>query len=460
MGLPKQLAAPLALSFALIAGTVHAEEQNNTQSFTCDMPAGASTWSQRDKIRHAMSTGVSINVSRTETIEPQEGPSGNPMEDLLRRFFGGPEGQAPEAAPEGEAPEENAPEEQAPEAAPEEQAPEVNPDAEIEPEAPEQREVSALGSGTIIDSRGYITTNNHVVGGAEKITVTFFQEGVRDAEGETVTATLIGTDEKTDLAVIKVDVDFPLPCAVFADSSEVFFGDYVWAIGNPIGQHASLSDGVVSNPIRAMRDSIYTDYIQTNADINRGNSGGGLYNRDFEVIGTNVAILSPSGGSIGIGFAILGNTTAKIAHKLILDGTVKRGMMGINIQDLRAEEAAELGLPEDQKGVLISEEPSAGFPGNDAGLHKGDVIVEANGNVITKTEDLIRSTADVYPGNAANFVIIRNGELMEVELVLGDRDEIEARMMEQREAAIAEQQRLFEQQQEEKGAAPTPTPAP
>ncbi len=198
--------------------------------------------------------------------------------------------------------------------------------------------VQALGSGFVISEDGFIVTNNHVIEGADEIMIEFFN-------GEELQAEVIGTDPNTDIALLKVDSDTPLPYVNFGDSDTARVGDWVMAMGNPLGQGFSVSAGIVSARNRALSGT-YDDYIQTDAAINRGNSGGPLFNMDGEVIGVNTAILSPNGGSIGIGFAMSSAVVTRVVDQLKEFGETRRGWLGVRIQDVSEDVAEALGLEE------------------------------------------------------------------------------------------------------------------
>ena len=219
------------------------------------------------------------------------------------------------------------------------------------------RRTSALGSGFVISEDGYIVTNNHVIETADEIIIEFFS-------GKELPASVIGTDPKTDIALLKVEADEPLPFVSFGDSDTARVGDWVIAMGNPLGQGFSVSAGIVSARNRELSGT-YDDYIQTDAAINRGNSGGPLFNLDGQVVGVNTAILSPNGGSIGIGFSMASNVVAKVVDQLKEYGETRRGWLGVKIQDVTADMAEAMGL-EAPEGALVSEVPDG--PAKEAGI--------------------------------------------------------------------------------------------
>ena len=225
------------------------------------------------------------------------------------------------------------------------------------------RRSSALGSGFVISEDGYVVTNNHVIEGADEILIEFFS-------GDELPAKVIGTDPNTDIALLKVESDKPLPFVSFGDSDTARVGDWVLAMGNPLGQGFSVSAGIVSARNRALSGT-YDDYIQTDAAINRGNSGGPLFNMDGEVVGVNTAILSPNGGSIGIGFSMASNVVSRVVDQLKEFGETRRGWLGVRIQDVTDDVAEAMGL-EKAAGALITDVPDG--PAKEAGLLAGAVI--------------------------------------------------------------------------------------
>ncbi|MCA0045194.1 Do family serine endopeptidase [Celeribacter sp. ASW11-22] len=276
------------------------------------------------------------------------------------------------------------------------------------------RRSSALGSGFVISEDGYIVTNNHVIEGADEIEIEFF-------EGFTLPATLIGTDPKTDVAVLKVESDTPLKFVAFGDSDEMRIGDWVMAMGNPLGQGFSVSAGIVSQRGRALSGA-YDDYIQTDAAINRGNSGGPLFNMDGEVIGVNTAILSPNGGSIGIGFSMASNVVSKVVGQLKEFGETRRGWLGVRIQDVTDDVAEAMGL-DAAKGALVTDVPDG--PSKDAGIESGDVILSFDGTEVTDTRSLVRTVGETEVGKAVRVIVFRDGKTQTLMVTLGRREEAE-----------------------------------
>ncbi len=280
--------------------------------------------------------------------------------------------------------------------------------------APEPRRSEALGSGFVISEDGYIVTNNHVIEGADDISIEFFS-------GEKLKAELVGTDPKTDIALLKVKADKPLPFVQFGNSDLMRVGDWVVAMGNPLGQGFSVSAGIVSARNRELSGT-YDDYIQTDAAINRGNSGGPLFNMDGQVIGVNTAILSPNGGSIGIGFSMASNVVDKVVAQLKQFGETRRGWLGVRIQDVTPDVAEAMGLAA-SKGALVTDVPDG--PAKDAGLKAGDVITTFDGKEIGTVRDLTRQVADSPVGSAVPVVVMRDGKTETLSVTLGRREEAE-----------------------------------
>ena len=282
--------------------------------------------------------------------------------------------------------------------------------------APQERMPVALGSGFIIDPDGYVVTNNHVIEQADAIIV-------RLDNGRELEATVVGIDPKTDIALLKVEADEPLPYVNFGDSSVVRVGDWVLAIGNPFGFGNSVTAGIISARQRDIQSGPYDDYLQTDAPINRGNSGGPLFNMDGEVVGVNTAIYSPSGGSVGIGFAVPSTLVTRIVGQLRDFGRTKRGWLGVRIQAVTPEIAEGFGLP-DSGGALVASVTPDG-PAERAGLESGDVIVRFNDNPIDEMRKLPRVVADTDVGQTVEVVIIRNGQEMTFDVELGELEAFE-----------------------------------
>lgn len=277
------------------------------------------------------------------------------------------------------------------------------------------RRSEALGSGFVISEDGYIVTNNHVIENADEIEIEFFS-------GTRLTAKLVGTDPKTDIALLKVESDTPLPFVTFGNSDLSRVGDWVVAMGNPLGQGFSVSAGIVSARNRALSGT-YDDYIQTDAAINRGNSGGPLFNMDGQVIGVNTAILSPNGGSIGIGFSMASNVVTKVVDQLKEFGETRRGWLGVRIQDVTPDVAEAMGLTE-ASGALVTDVPDG--PAKDSGIIAGDVITQFAGQPVRDTRDLTRRVADSPVGEAVPVIVMREGKSETLQVTLGRREEAEA----------------------------------
>src|ERR1051325_8725614 len=275
------------------------------------------------------------------------------------------------------------------------------------PGAPNLGRIASLGSGFIVDPSGLIVTNNHVIATAEQITVTL-------SDDTTLQAQVIGRDAVTDLALLKVNAKGPLPAATWGDSAQARVGDWVLAIGNPFGLGGSVTAGIISATARDIHSGPYDDYLQTDASINRGNSGGPMFNLAGEVIGINTAIYSPSGGSIGIGFAIPSAMAQPIIEQLKATGKVERGWIGARIQPVTDEIAESLGL-EKNRGAMIAAVDWAS-PAEKAKLQPGDVILSYDGKPIERSRQLPRLVADTPPDKQVKLTIWRDGKEREVEL--------------------------------------------
>ncbi len=274
------------------------------------------------------------------------------------------------------------------------------------------RQSQSLGSGFVISEDGYIVTNNHVIEGADEIRVELFA-------GQTLSAELVGTDPATDIALLKVNTDAELPHVPWGDSETARVGEWVIAVGNPLGQGFSVSAGIISAKGRALQGN-FDDFIQTDAAINRGNSGGPLFNMDGEVIGVNTAILSPTGGSIGIGFAMSSAVATQVVEQLREFGTTRRGWLGVRIQDVTEDVADALGL-ERARGAMVTDVMEG--PAREAGMQTSDVILQFDGGSVADTRDLVRRVADAGVGRAVEVVIFRDGEEQTIEVVLGLRED-------------------------------------
>ena len=317
-----------------------------------------------------------VNISTTQTLKGpsdpgpvHKGPKGSPFEEFFDDFF---DEEGPDGMP---------------------------------------RKVSSLGSGFVIDPSGLIVTNNHVIEGADEISVNFM-------DGSKLKVTkILGHDPKTDLALLKVEPRKPLKAVSFGDSSGLRVGDWVMAIGNPFGLGGSVTVGVVSAIKRDINAGPYDDFIQTDAAINRGNSGGPLFDMKGEVIGVNTAIYSPTGGSIGIGFAVSSNTATKVLSQLKEFGETRRGWLGVHVQNVTDEMAPALGLDE-PKGALVASVIPKG-PAATGGIKPRDVILTFGGQAIRSMRDLPRAVASGTVGKDVQVKVLRGGEAVDVTVNLG-----------------------------------------
>src|SRR5215472_5409489 len=312
-----------------------------------------------------------VNVSTSQNVESKPGampqlPPGSPFEEFFDEFFKNRRGQ-------GE-----------------------NPDKDHAP-----RRVNSLGSGFIIDASGVVVTNNHVIADADEITIIL-------NDGTKLKAEIIGRDLKTDLALLKVKPDKPLKAVQFGDSDRLRLGEWVVAIGNPFSLGGTVTAGIVSARNRDINSGPYDNYIQTDAAINRGNSGGPLFNLDGEVIGVNTAIISPSGGSIGIGFAVPSKTAVAVIDQLRQFGETRRGWLGVRIQQVTDESAESLKI-KPARGALVAGVDDKG-PAKPAGIEPGDVIVNFDGHEIKEMRDLPRVVADTPVGKEVQVIVVRKGK--------------------------------------------------
>ena len=274
------------------------------------------------------------------------------------------------------------------------------------PQAPSERTREGLGSGVIIDASGYILTNHHVIDGADQIKVDF-------SDNRTLDAKLVGSDPPSDLAVLKVEAT-NLPVLTLGDSDRTRVGDVVLAIGNPLGVGQTVTMGIISAKGRqtGLSNGSFEDFLQTDAPINRGNSGGALVSTASELIGINSQILSPSGGSIGLGFAVPSNMARTVAEQLIRSGRVRRGQLGITVLKIPSEEAAKLGIREGP-GVAVYQ-VLQGSAADNAGLRRGDVITALNGTGVSDTNTFRNQIAATPPGSEVTLTVKRDGREQQV----------------------------------------------
>jgi serine protease DegQ len=282
---------------------------------------------------------------------------------------------------------------------------------EFEDGQPQQN--SSLGSGVIVSQDGYILTNHHVVESAEQIEIAF-------ADGRNAKGRIVGTDPETDLAVLKVDVNYPLPAITFANGDAVHVGDIVLAIGNPFGVGQTVTMGIVSALKRNhLGLSTFENFIQTDAAINPGNSGGALVDASGNLLGINSAIYSPNGGSLGIGFAIPVSTAKKVMEQIIQTGSVTRGWIGVAVQDMTPELAESFKLKA-VHGVLISEVMRGG-PADKAGIRPGDVLLSIAGSALVDSTVMLETISALTPGKTVVLRLSRNQEEIEVQVKVGKR---------------------------------------
>ncbi len=280
-------------------------------------------------------------------------------------------------------------------------------------QGPQRRDGMSQGSGFIITADGYAVTNNHVVQGSEEVNVKF-------EDGTDYTATVVGTDPMTDLALIKIKADKAFKFVEFSEK-EPRVGDWVMAVGNPFGLGGSVTTGVISARGRDIGSGPYDDFLQIDASINRGNSGGPAFNLEGEVIGINTAIFSPSGGSVGIGFAIPASTAQSVIDSLKGGGSVTRGWLGVQIQPVTAEIQESLGLAT-SKGAIVAD-VTEDSPALKAGFKTGDTILKVDGKDIADARDLAKRVARIKPETSVPVMIVRDGKTMEVKVTIGTMPE-------------------------------------
>ena len=324
---------------------------------------------------------VSVVISRETINQPRapQFPPGSPFEDFFKDFFerrGIPRQDRPPQSP--------------------------------------RRNQSAQGSGFIIDEKGLIVTNNHVIAGASSITVVLH-------DGKTLQAKLIGADAKTDLALLKVKTDIKLKSVSWGDSDNVKVGNWAMAIGNPFGLVNTVTVGIVSARARDINAGPFDDFIQTDASINRGNSGGPLFNLEGQVIGVNTAIYSPSGGSVGIGFAIPSALAVNIVDQLERHGRTIRGWLGVRIQTVTEDLASSLGLDRPYGALVASVIPNS--PAEKVGIKPGDVILEFNGSEVSEMRKLPRLVAETKVNSKSDVTIWRNEKKKILKIVIAEMKE-------------------------------------
>lgn len=275
-------------------------------------------------------------------------------------------------------------------------------------QGPRTRHFQASGSGFVVSADGFVVTNNHVVADGDTVTVTF-------NNGDEMPATIIGTDPRTDLALLKIDGASDLPYVEFSDT-EVRVGDWVVAVGNPFGLGGTVTAGIVSARGRDINPNSYGDFIQIDAAVNRGNSGGPAFNVSGEVVGVNTAIFSPNGGNVGIAFAIPAVTVKQVITDLMDDGLVSRGFLGVGIQNISPDIADSLGMPQ-ASGAMVTL-PTPGSPADQAGIQSGDVIISVDGDPIDDAVDLSRTISLKDPGTEVGVTVWRDGGTMDFTVVL------------------------------------------
>jgi len=310
-----------------------------------------------------------VNISTSQIAKGPEGvplpqvPKGSPFEDFFEDFFNKKGGRVP----------------------------------------PSERKVSSLGSGFVIDGKeGLVVTNNHVIDGADEIIVNFHDGSKLKVDK------VLGRDTKTDLALLKVTPKKPLTAVAFGSSANLRVGDWVMAIGNPFGLGGSLTLGIISAKQRDINAGPYDDFLQTDAAINKGNSGGPLFNMDGEVVGVNTAIISPTGGSIGIGFAVPADTVTAVISQLKEFGQVKRGWLGVKIQSISEDIGESLGVPENTGALVAGVTPDS--PAAKGGIEQGDVILKFDGKDVTTMRGLPKLVAQAPTGKSVEVEVLRQGQ--------------------------------------------------
>jgi serine protease Do len=327
-----------------------------------------------------------VNISTSQIAKGPEGvplpqvPKGSPFEDFFEDFFNKKGGRVP----------------------------------------PSERKVSSLGSGFVIDgTEGLVVTNNHVIEGADEIIVNFHDGSKLKVDK------VVGRDTKTDLALLKVTPKKPLTAVGFGSSANLRVGDWVMAIGNPFGLGGSVTVGIISAKQRDINAGPYDDFLQTDAAINKGNSGGPLFNMDGEVVGVNTAIISPTGGSIGIGFAVPADTVTAVISQLKEFGQVKRGWLGVKIQSISEDIGESLGVPENTGALVAGVTPDS--PAAKAGIEPGDVILKFDGKDVTTMRGLPKLVAQAQIGKSVEVEVLRQGQKKTLAVSVGMLDDEESK---------------------------------
>src|SRR3954453_958180 len=366
--------SPSPAPMGMFSSPAHAQVDNEVRKV--ERPVGFA-----DIVERVKPSVISVKINISEKVAKDDGansddspfPQGSPMERFFRRF-GGPDGLPPGLR-----------------------------------NGPRGRALTGQGSGFFISADGYAVTNNHVVDGADKVEVT-------TDEGKTFTAKVIGTDARTDLAVIKVEGISNFPFAKLSDGKPRI-GDWVLAVGNPFGLGGTVTAGIVSASGRDIGNGPYDDFIQIDAPVNKGNSGGPAFDTSGEVMGVNTAIYSPSGGSVGIAFSIPASTVKQVVAQLKDKGTVSRGWIGVQIQPVTADIADSLGLKK-AEGALVAE-PQPNGPAAKAGIESGDVITAVNGEPVKDARELARTIGGIAPGASVKLNVLHKGQEKTIDLTLG-----------------------------------------
>ena len=371
--------------------TAHAQNVSQ-QAQTAQRPVGFADIVERVKPA-VISVRVQVNAAPRVSMQNAPFPQGSPMDRFFRRW-GVPDGDEFGQAPDGQRGQQQ-----------------EGPRGQRAVPTPPGRSVTGQGSGFFISADGYAVTNNHVVDRATNVQVTA-------DDGRTYTARVIGTDPRTDLALIKVDGRTDFPYVSLAEAPPRI-GDWVLAVGNPFGLGGTVTAGIVSSTGRDIGAGPYDDFIQIDAPVNRGNSGGPTFDVNGHVIGVNTAIFSPSGGgNVGIAFAIPASTVRNVVAQLRDRGSVTRGWIGVQIQPVTAEIAESLNLKSTQ-GALVAE-PQAGSPAVTAGIRAGDIITQVNGNPVRDARELARTIGSMPPNTSVRLTVLRNGAEQAITLTLGE----------------------------------------